>query len=183
MAAASGDFELTLDELRAVTRFVAESAQSVLATFETAHPDDARPRTAIEAAWTFASGAARTKLQRVTALDAHRAAKEATTEEARLAARCAGDAAAAAYLHPLAKATQVGHILRAAASAARIAELQSGGDPAIGDQAIEEARQRATPVVIEVLRRYPNAPDGKNRVAQLMVALDRSLRAVRPQAM
>jgi hypothetical protein len=27
----SGDFELTMDELRAVTRFVAESAQTVLA--------------------------------------------------------------------------------------------------------------------------------------------------------
>ena len=182
MAAASGDFELTFDELRAVARYVAEAAQGVLAIFEAAHPDDARPRAAIEAAWTFADGAARTRLQRVTALDAHRAAKEATSEEARLAARCAGDAAAAAYLHPLARATQVGHILRAAATAARIVELRSGGDPTVGERAIEEARQRATPVVVDVLRRYPTAPEGKNRVAQLMVALDSSLRAVHPPA-
>ena len=180
MAAGTGDFELTMDELRAVARYVAESAQSVLPIFEATHPDDARPRTAIEAAWTFADGAVRTNLQRVTALDAHRAAREAETEVARLAARCAGDAAAAAYLHPLAKATQVGHILRAAASAARIAELQAEDDAAIGERAIEEARQRATPVVIDVLRRYPNAPVSKNRVAQLMVALDRSLRATHP---
>lgn len=177
VVAATGDFELTMDELRAVARYVAESAQSVLPTFESAHPGDERPRAAVEAAWTFADGAPRTKLQRVAALEAHRAAYGAATEEARLAARSAGDAAAAAYLHPLAKATQVGHILRAAASAARIVELEAGGDPAAGERAIEEARQRATPVVIDVLCRYPGAPDGKNRVAQLMVALDRSLRA------
>ncbi len=119
-----GDFELTMDELRAVARYVAESAQAVLPVFEESVPDDRRPRAALDAAREFVDGARRTRLQRVTALDAHRAAKDAPTEEASLAARCAGDAAAAAYLHPIVKATQVGHILRAAASAARIAELR-----------------------------------------------------------
>ncbi|MEV6425711.1 putative immunity protein [Streptomyces sp. NPDC051662] len=177
MTTASGDFELTMDELRVVARYVAESAQEVLPVFEESVPGDTRPRAALDAAWEFINGARRTKLQRVTSLDAHRAAKDAGTEAARLAARSAGDAAAAAYLHPIARATQVGHILRAAASAARIAELSAGDDPVVGNLRIEQARTRATPVLIAVLSRYPLAPTAKNRVAQLMSALDTSLRA------
>nr|WP_211239707.1 hypothetical protein [Jiangella gansuensis] len=109
-------------------------------------------------------------------MDAHRAAKEAPTEAARLAARAGGDAASAAYLHPIAKATQVGHVLRAAASAARVAELNAGDDPRAGIAVIEQARRRATPALIDVLGRYPLAPAGKGRVALLMTILDNSLR-------
>jgi len=177
MTVVTGDFDLTMDELRCVTRFVAECAQTVLPAFEEAHPGDSRPRAAIDAAWEFVHGAARTKRQRVTSLDAHRAAKESTSEIARLAARSAGDAASAAYLHPIAQAGQVGHILRADASAARIAEIQAGGDATVGSRVIEDARQRATPIVIDVLHRYPAAPAAKNRVSQLMAVLDTSLRA------
>lgn len=162
-----------MDELRAVARYAVESAQEVLAIFQDAHPEDARPRAAVEAAWTFANGAPRTKLQRLASMDAHRAAKAAASH----AARAAGDAASAAYLHPLAKATQVGHILRATASAARAAELRAEDDPAVGEAVIQQARQRATPVLIDVLGRYPLAPMGKSRVAYLMKALDNSLRA------
>lgn len=173
----TGDFELTLDELRAVARYGAECAQEVLTLFEEANPGDPRPRAAIEAALSFANGGARTHLQRITASDAHRAAKDATTEAARFAADAAGDAAAAAYLHPLAKATQVGHILRAAANAAHAAELSAGNSPNVASALIEQARSRATPMVIEVLRRYPLAPVGTSRVAHLMTNLDHSLRA------
>ena len=179
MTTVSGDFELTMDELRVVARYVAESAQDVLPVFEEAVPGDTRPRAALDAAWEFVNGAKRSKLQRVTSLDAHRAAKEADTEAVRLAARAAGDAASAAYLHPISRATQVGHILRAAASAARIGELNAGGDSAAGDMLIEQARRRATPVLVAVISRYPPAPAGKNRVAQLMTDLDTSLRAAR----
>ncbi|MEU0688030.1 putative immunity protein [Streptomyces uncialis] len=179
MTTVAGDFDLTMDELRVVARYAAESAQEVLPVFEEAVPGDPRPRAALDAAWEFVDGARRTKLQRVTSLDAHRAAKEAGTEAARLAARCAGDAAAAAYLHPIARATQVGHILRAAACAARVAELNAGDDPAVGNTLIEQAGRRATPVLVDVLSRYPLAPTGKNRVAHLMSTLDASLRAPR----
>lgn len=179
MTTMAGDFELSMDELRVVARFVAESAQEVLPVFEEAVPDDRRPRAAVDAAWAFIHGGKRTKLQRVTSLDAHRAAKEANTEATRLAARSAGDAASAAYLHPIAKAGQVGHILRAAASAARVAELNAGDDPAIGDMLIEQARQRATPVLMKVLCRYPFPPTANNRVARLTSALDAALRASR----
>jgi hypothetical protein len=89
----AGDFELTTDELRVVARYVAETASEVLPLFEAAVPDDPRPRLALDAAWEFVGGARRTKLQRVTSLDAHRAAAEAPSEASRLAARSAGDAA------------------------------------------------------------------------------------------
>jgi immunity protein 5 of polymorphic toxin system len=172
----SGDFDLTMDELRVVARYVAQHAEDVLPVFERVVPDDPRPRAAIDAAWAFINGAKRTKLQRVTAVDAHRAARSAPSEVARLAARSAGDAAAAAYLHPIAKAGQVGHILRASASVAYIGEIAAGDDQAIAEALLERSRQRATPVLIEVLWRYPPATSGSNRVAQLMSTLDHRLR-------
>ncbi|WP_199184251.1 putative immunity protein [Cryobacterium sp. Y62] len=160
MTVGTGDFELTMDELRVVARFVVEAAEEVLPVFEAAHPDDPRPRAAVDAAWEFVNGAKRTNLQR--------AAREAATESGRLAARTAGDAAAAAYLHPIAKATQVSHILRGPASAARIAELVAADNPEAGDNFVERAKNHATPVLIDVLSRYPNAPEGKSRVDHLM---------------
>jgi len=177
MANDASEVELSAQDLRAVARYAAESAQEALSIFENSHPDDRRPRLAVEAGWAFAEGAQRTRLQRMSALAAHQAAREATTEAARHAARAAGHAAASAYLHPLAMPTQVKHILGAAAHAARAAELAAGEDRSIGAQQIEQARQRATPALIAVLRRYPAAPSSGNRVAELMSALDTSLRS------
>lgn len=174
----ASEVELSPQDLRVVARYAAESAQEVLSIFEESHPGDRRPRLAVEAAWTFAEGAERTKLQRTSAFAAHKAAREATSDAARDAARAAGHAAAAAYLHPLAKSTQVRHILGAAAHAARAAELAAAGDRSVGAQRIEQARQRATPALVAVLRRYPAAPSGRNRVAELMGALDASLRSL-----
>jgi hypothetical protein len=172
-----GRVELSMQDLRVVARYAAESAQEALSIFEECHPDDRRPRAAVEAARSFADGANRTKLQRTSAMAAHQAAKEASTQAARSAARAAGHAAAAAYLHPLAKSTQVKHILGAAAHAAWAAELVAGGDQGVGAEQLEQARQRATPALVAVLRRYPAAPSSGNRAAQLMSALDTSLRA------
>ena len=174
-----GDFELTTDELRVVARYAAEAAAEVLPLFESVVPGDVRPRLALDAAWEFVGGARRTKLQRVTSLDAHRAAAEAPSEVARLAARSAGDAAAAAYLHPLADAAQVGHILRAAANVARIAEIEASGDTGAASVSLARAAGRADRVLIDVLVRYPVAPAGKNRVAELMSTLDGLLRSSR----
>lgn len=121
-----------MGELRLVARYAVESAEKVLPHFEEHHPDDRRSRAAVEAAWAFADGANRTKLQRVAALNAHRAAKDATTGAAKHAAHAVANAAAAAYLHPLTKATRVGHILRAAAHAARATELAADAAPVWG---------------------------------------------------
>jgi hypothetical protein len=168
----SNDFELTMTELRVVARYVAETAEELLPIFESANPDDPRPRAAVAAAWLFVDGAPRTKLQRIASLNAHRAAKTAPTEVSRLAAQAAGDAASAAYLHPIAKAHQVGHILRAAANAAHIQEMMEA-------EMVRRARQRATPELIDILRRYPPARTAKSAVSQLMTMLDTALRESR----
>ncbi|WP_413783719.1 putative immunity protein [Mycolicibacterium peregrinum] len=65
-----------MDELRVVARFVTETAEEVLSVFEDAHPDDPRPRAAVVAARRFVDGAHRSRAQRVSSLDAHRAAAE-----------------------------------------------------------------------------------------------------------
>jgi len=167
---------LTTPELREVTRFAAACAASVLDIFELARPGDGRPRAAVEAACAFAAGEKRGAVLRDTAWAALRAAGEAGTTSAGEAARAAMSAAGAAYLHPLAKATQVRHILGAAAYAARAAELAAGDDRSEGARRIAGARLLATPTVIDVLRRYPNAPPGGGRVGELLRVLDGMLR-------
>lgn len=170
----AGDFDLTMDELRAVVRFAIDCAQELLPDFEAVASEDSRPREAIDAARAFADGAPRSNLQRTAAVASHRAAKAVSDEPAQLAALACGDAAAAAYLHPIAKATQVGHILRAAACAARVAELRAGTTD--GD-VVRGLADRATPPLPVILRRYPPAPSGSSRLAQLMSELDSAIRS------
>lgn len=172
----TSEIVLSTHDLRAVTRYAAESAQEVLDIFERAHPADARPRDAIDAAWTFARGGKRGKTLRDTAWAALKAARDADTAAAGDAARAAMSAASAAYLHPLADAHQVKHILGAAAYAARTAELVAGDDRDVGADHIELARRRASPIVVDVLSRYPAAPPGGGRVGELLRDLDRALR-------
>jgi len=167
---------LSMHDLREVTGYAAECAQEVLEIFEGAHPDDSRARDAIDCAWTFARGAKRGKTLRDTAWAALRAARDADTAAAGDAARAAMCAASAAYLHPLADAHQVKHILGAAAYAARAAELMAGDDRNVGAEHIEQARGRATPSVVDVLSRYPAAPPGGGRVGELLRDLDEALR-------
>src|SRR5829696_6181720 len=163
-------------DLRGVAAYAAESAHAALEILERAHPADSRPRDALDAAWTFARGGKRGKTLRDTAWAAHKAAREADTAAAGDAARAAMCAASAAYLHPLANAHQVKHILGAAAHAARAAELVASDDREVGADHIEQARRRATPVVVDVLSRYPTAPPGGGRVGELLRDLDGALR-------
>jgi hypothetical protein len=171
----ASEIVLSTQDLREVTAFAAACAEVVLGIFEADQPDDSRARDAIDAAWEFARGGARGKALRDTAWAALRAAKDVDTEAAGEAARAAMSAAGAAYLHPLAKATQVKHILGAGAYAARAAELVAG-DPTVGAEHIEQAMRRATPVVVDVLNRFPAAPGGGGRVGELIRLLDAELR-------
>jgi hypothetical protein len=160
-------------------RYAAACARAALAIFERERPDDGRPRAAIDAAQAFADGAGRTKAIRDGAWAAQRAAQEARDAgqgAASEAARAALAAAGAVFLHPLARATQVKHILGSAAHAARAFELAAGGDPAAAADHVARARTLASPAVVEVLRRYPAAPGGGGRVGELIRGLDASLR-------
>lgn len=175
--------ELSTAELREITGYAVACAEPALAIFERERPDDRRPRAAIDAAQAFAKGAERTKAIRDAAWAAHRAyqaARDTGRVAAGEAARAAVAAASAAYLHPLAKATQVLHILGPAAHAALAFELDAGDDRTVGAGYIEKAREMARPTVSSVLARYPKAPSGRGRAGELMRALDASLRQPAP---
>ncbi|MFE2298831.1 putative immunity protein [Streptomyces sp. NPDC059445] len=178
MAGDASEIALSKQELREVTGFAAACADVVLEVFETDRPDDARPRDAIGAAWDFARGGERGKRLRDTAWAALKAAGCAGSPAACEAARAAMAAAGAAYLHPLAEATQVKHILGAAAHAARSAELDAGDEPGTGAESVRQALRRATPVVVEVLERFPAAPERGGRVGELTRMLDAGLRSL-----
>ncbi|MBB3662709.1 hypothetical protein FB384_001613 [Prauserella sediminis] len=171
--------EVTLDEIRAVAAFAVGCAEPAVALFERVRPQDPRARDALDVTRTFAEGGRRSKAIRDAAWAAWRAYQE--TRDAGLtaaseAARSAHTAASAAYLHPLPKATQVRHILGAAAHAARACELEAGGDADVAVEQLERARRLATPAVIDVLRRYPVAPAGGSRPGELLRTLDTTLR-------
>ncbi|ELB94570.1 putative immunity protein [Rhodococcus opacus] len=176
MAGKASEIVLSKHELREVVAFAAACAEVVLAVFEADQPHDSRPRAAITAAWEFARGGERGKSLRDTAWAALEAAKGTDTAAARDAAWAAMSAAGAAYLHPLPKATQVKHILGAGAHAARAAELVAGDDRTVGAGHVEQAVHRATPVVVDVLERFPAAPGGGGRVGELIRMLDTDLR-------
>lgn len=176
MATATGDVELSTEDLRAVTGYAAGCAERALEIVEAVRPDDTRPREAVDAAWAFARGGARGKALRDTAWAALRAAKEAGDPAAAEAARAAMAAAGAAYLHPIADAHQVKHVLGSAAHAARAAELAPGGDESAATGVLDAARALATPGVVDVLCRYPPAPGGGGRVGELVRRLDTDLR-------
>ena len=173
--------ELSMDELREITSYAVACAEPALAIFERDCADDPRPREALDQAREFSSGGNRTTALRASALAAHRAARaahEVGHDAAADAARAAGHAAASAYLHPLAKATQVLHILGSAAQAARAMELDAGGDPGVGAAYIDKTVDLADPIVISVLTRYPHPPAGGRRTAELLRRLDASLRGL-----
>ncbi len=167
---------LDLEDLREVAAYAAESAADVLEIFERSCPADARPRDAIEAAWLFARGGPRVKALRDAAWAALKAAQESEDAAASQAARAAMSAASAPWLHPLARSTQVRHILGAAAHAARAAELGVDAAADAGADHVDRAARRATPKVIEILCRYPLAPSGGGQVGELVRTLDRVLR-------
>ncbi|MEY9895267.1 hypothetical protein ABIA35_008345 [Catenulispora sp. MAP12-49] len=168
------DFELTLDDLRAVTAFTVACAEQVIELFEQARPEDTRPRDALDAATAFVHGGGRSNAQRVTALAAHRAAKEVEPPAAH-AAMAAGDAAASAYLHPLADAAQVGHILRGPAYCV-LALRHRPVEPLTHPDAVAVVLQHVSPEVVRVLRRYPRVQAGRQEVVSVMAELDAGLR-------
>ncbi|WP_327112879.1 exonuclease SbcC [Streptomyces sp. NBC_01341] len=172
-----GTIELGQHELREIAGYAAECARRTLSVFERSRPADARPREAVEAADAFARGGRRTRDLRDRAWAAHRAAREAEPGAAADAARAAGHAAAAAYLHPKASAHQVKHVLGAAAHAARVEELASGDDAEAASGTLTWARDHAPAAVTAVLGRLPAAPPGGGRVGEIIRDLDAALRS------
>lgn len=89
---------LDLERHRLLALWAADCAERVLAIFESIHPDDERPRRAIETARAWAAGKVSVGVARNAALAAHAAAREATDEAARAAARAAGQAVSVPHM-------------------------------------------------------------------------------------
>ena len=170
------EFPLDPDDLRTVAAYAADRAEDVLPFFEQACPSDSRPRDTIDAAWAFARGGRRGKTLRDTAWAALKAAQGCDDAAAEQAARAAMCASSAAYLHPLPRATQIRHILGASAHAARAIELAGDSSPGCGIDYLTRAAQRASPRLVDILKRYPPAPLGGGRVGELLRILDGTLR-------
>lgn len=168
-------FELTLDQLRAIAGWSADSAERALPLYEAHAGSDTRPRAALAGIREFAAGGPRTAKLRTLALQAHAAARDTTDSAAEAAARAAGSAAASAYTHPLVDVHQTKHILGAAAYAALAAELAHDGEGAEAELrwALEHAPEAARDVLLKMPARSP----GKGRLDALYYELDAALRA------
>jgi hypothetical protein len=172
-------FVLTLDQLRAISGWAADSAERALAVFEAHADSDVRPRAAIEGAREFAAGGKRTARLRTLALAAHAASRETGDPAAAAAARAAGAAAASAYTHPLADIHQTKHIVGTAAYAALALELDSG-DPDAAHAEVRRAIEVSPPEAREVLLQMPAREPGTSRLNVVMYELDSGIRALKP---
>jgi hypothetical protein len=167
---------LTEEDLRLVGLWAADCAERVLPLFEAKAPTDARPREAIEGIRAFARGGKRTARLRSLAWAALAAAREVGDPVATAAARAAGLAASAAYMHPLATLDQAKHALGPAVYGARAREFAAADDPSVGDEEIRWAIEHASSAVREVVRRYPARVPGRSRLDALYYQLDAGLR-------
>ncbi|MBO9600150.1 MAG: hypothetical protein J7559_20310 [Cohnella sp.] len=119
---------------RIAASWAAECAEHVLGCFEQHHPDDLRPRKAIEAGRAWARGELSMTAARAAAFAAHAAARDAGHAAASAAARAAGHAAATAHV--------IGHAAHAATYAAKAVSNASHPSEAIDNTAAERFWQR-----------------------------------------
>lgn len=98
--------------------WAADCAEHVLPCFEERHPDNDRPRKAIEAVRAWVRGEIKVGAARNAAVAAHAAARAAETPAACAAGRSAGQAAGTAHM--------AGHAIHAAEYAAKAAALAAG---------------------------------------------------------
>jgi len=166
--------------LRAVSLWAADCAELALPIFESRHPIDMRPRQAIEGGRDFGRGKKRDKNLRVAALAALKAGK-GVDEPSKYAARAATLAASVAYTHTdlqtgLPGIRQARHVLGPAVYAALALETAAGGDPKVGDDAVQLAIESAPTEVSLLLQHMPPQPEGNGRLSVLFSDLDSGLR-------
>lgn len=123
-------------------------AERVLPLFQARHPDDDRPRRAVEAARAWARGEIRVGRAREVAVAAHAAARVAADAAARAAARSCGQAVGAAHMG--------GHARHAANYAATAVDHASSGG---SDTAALDERAWQYAHVPEAVRSFAY-PDG-----------------------
>lgn len=169
--------------LRAVALWAADCAEEALPVFESRHPNDARPREAINGGREFGRGKKRDKNLRILALAALRAGKE-VDEPSKFAVRAATLTASVAYTHTdlqtgLQGVRQTRHVLGPAVYAALALERAAGGEFSIGDDAIRHAIKTAPPEVHDILHHMPPQPKEDSRLSVLFSEVDSALRRQR----
>jgi hypothetical protein len=112
---------------RSLALWAAECAGRVLSCFEKEHPEDDRPRRAVEAGRAWAREEAKVGEARKAAFAAHAAARDADPGAAQAAARAAGHAAATAHVASHA-AHAAAYALKAAAHAGSAADAAKERD-------------------------------------------------------
>lgn len=120
-------------ELQIRLVWAADCAEHVLSLFEQKHPEDSRPREAIEAGRAWARGEISMRTARSAAFAAHAAARDANGSALSAAARAAGHAAATAHV--------AGHAVHAATYAAKAVAFASVPAEATGNTAQEREWQ------------------------------------------
>jgi hypothetical protein len=108
---------------RLLASWAADCAEHVLPLFSAQHPDDDRPRAAIETARAWSRGEAPVADARAASAAAHAAARDASDAAARDVARAAGHAVATAHM--------ADHELGAAAYAIKAVRLAAPGPDAV----------------------------------------------------
>lgn len=108
---------LDQQDQKTLALWAADCAEHVLPIFEEKHPQDDRPRKAIEAARAWVRGEILCGAARAAAVAAHAAARDAAHDAARAVARATGHAAGTAHM--------AGHARHAAAYAVKAATAAS----------------------------------------------------------
>ena len=136
---------LDLTRHRLLASWAADCAEHVLPLFTRRHPDDGRPRLAIEAARAWSRGEITVGEARAAAVQAHAAARDAREDEARAVARASGHAVATAHV--------ADYSLGAAAYAVRAVKLASPTHDAgmAGDREHQWQRERLPEAVSELV--------------------------------
>ena len=130
---------------RLLASWAADCAGHVLPLFAERHPDDARPRLAIEAARAWSRGEITVGEARAASVQAHAAARDASDEVARAVARACGHAVATAHM--------ADHSLGPVFYAVRAVKLASPSQDAdlAGDREHQWQRERLPEAVRELV--------------------------------
>ncbi len=172
----TGALPLTIGDLRQLARWAEACAARAVTVFEAQCPDDPRPREALVATLAFAEGAERSGALRKTAWAAQAAARDAADPAATAAARAAAAAAGTAYMHPIATAHQLNHILAPAGYAALALALRSQDPARVGDMEIDSAIASAPAAVRNLIAQLPPRAPSRTALGRLLHRLDTGLR-------
>ena len=167
-------FELKLNDLMKVVDWSLPYVASALEVFEKYHPNDNRPRRAVQGANEFSASGKRTQQLRKIAMDAYRASRESSTEQASFAANAASLLAAVAYTHPFKDPKQARHIIGPVTYAVLALEREDNELNNM-DIMLEDVIKKISREVVEVLSMFPRQVEKRTRIDEIYLRIDREI--------